>query len=158
ESPYLAVRKEVVRSEGVAQRRLAVALPRGVVVQGRVVDDDDHPVAGAVVDFNIPAPGNPAFRPDVIQNYRMVLSGKDGRFSLTVPTGPVRLIANGLTHEYQSHALRYWSVLENDGEFKRWGWREPLPMERRFYTHAERELQLTPAENPAKVRLRLMRG
>src|SRR5262249_45756457 len=68
------------------------------------------------------------------------------------------LMVHGPTHEYQPQALRYWSVLEKDEESQRWGWREPMPAERRFYTHAEQELKLTPAENPTKVLLRLGRG
>src|SRR5262249_8273608 len=68
------------------------------------------------------------------------------------------LMVHGPTHEYRTQALRYWSVFENDDESQRWGWREPLPEERRFYTHAEQELKLTPAEQPAKVRLQLVRG
>jgi hypothetical protein len=90
--------------------------------------------------------------------YHIVRAGKDGRFSVTVPAGPVRLLAHGPTHEYRAKALRYWSVLENGGEPLRWGWREPLPAERRFYTHAEQPLQLTLTDNPPEVRLRLARG
>jgi hypothetical protein len=134
-------------------------LPRGVVLRGRMVDEDGNSVAGASVEFACPAAGNPAYRPDVIQNRdRIVRAGKDGRFSLTVPTGPVQLMAHGPTHEYRAQAIRYWSVLDNDAEPKRWGWREPLSAERWFYAHAQEELKLTTAENPAEVRLRLMRG
>jgi RNA polymerase sigma factor (sigma-70 family) len=159
DSPYLAVCKQVDWSEGVVRQTLAVALPRGVVVRGRVVDEDGTPVAGASVQFGSPMRGNPEHRPDVIQERdRIVLAGKDGRFSLTVPAGPVRLMAHGPTHEYQAHTLRYWSVLENDAASLRWGWREPLPGERWFHTHAELPLNLTLAEHPAEVRLRLVRG
>src|SRR5262249_36041247 len=158
-SPYLAVCKHVVWSDGVVQQTLAVTLPRGVVLSGRVMDEDSRPVAGASVQFGSPAPRNPASRPDVIEGrYRIVPADKDGRFSLTVPVGPVRLRAHGPTHEYRAQALRYWSVMDNDEEPERWGWREPLPAERRFYTHAEQALQLTLAENPPEVRLRLVRG
>jgi hypothetical protein len=152
-SPYLAVCKEVVWSEEVVQQRMAVKLPRGVIVRGRVVDQDGNPVAGASVQF-----GCPTSRSDVIEGrYRIVRAGKDGRFSMTVPSGPVRLMAHGPTHEYRAQALQNWSVLEN-GEDPRWGWREPLPGEQRFYTHAEQPLQLTLADNPAEVQLRLVRG
>jgi hypothetical protein len=156
-SPYLAVCKEVDWSEGLVRQTLALALPRGVVVRGRVVDENGTPVAGASVQFCSPARGNPAYRPEVIQiRYRIVVAGKDGRFSLTVPAGPVQLLAHGPTHEYQTRALRYWSLLEKEPE--RWGWREPLPVERRGYTHAEHELKLTATENPSEVQLRLVRG
>jgi hypothetical protein len=90
--------------------------------------------------------------------YRIVLAGKDGRFSLTVPAGPILLMAHGPTHEYRAQALRYWSALSGDKATERWSWREPLPGERRFYTHAQEELKLTLTENPAEVRLRLVRG
>jgi hypothetical protein len=122
-----------------------------------VVDEDGAPIGGASVQFTCPAQGNPAYRPEVIQGrQRIILAGKDGRFSLTVPAGPARLLAHGPTHEYRPQAQRYWGLLA--AELKCWGWREPLPAERRFYTHAERELRLTPAENPVEVQLRLMRG
>jgi RNA polymerase sigma factor (sigma-70 family) len=159
DSPYLAVRKNVVWSEGVVQQTLAVALPRGVVVHGRVIDDDGRPVAGASVQFGCPGLGNAEYRPDVIQGRsRIVLAGKDGRFTLTAPAGPVQILAHGPTHEYLAHALRFWSELDSDEEPKRWGWREPLPENQHFYTHAEQELKLTLAENPPEVQLRLVRG
>jgi RNA polymerase sigma factor (sigma-70 family) len=154
DSPYLAVCKEVVWSEGVVQQTLALSLPRGVVVRGQIVDQDSRPVAGASVQF-----GSVASRPDVIEGrYRIVVVGKDGRFRLTVPAGPVRLLAHGPTHGYRAKPLRYWSVVDNDAEPKRWGWREPLPSERRFYAHAEQALTLKTAESPPEVRLRLVRG
>src|SRR5262249_33684752 len=115
--------------------------------------------AGASVQFGSAAPGNRAYRRDVIEGrYRIVRADKDGRFSLTVPAGPVRLMAHGPTHEYRTQALQYWSVLENGEEPERWGWREPWPAEGRFSPHAEQPLQLNLAENPAEVRLRLVRG
>jgi hypothetical protein len=157
ETPYLAVYKEAAWLEGVVQQKLAVVLPRGVMVRGRAVDQDGNPVAGASVQFESPMQGNAEYRPDVIQGRdRIVLAGKDGRFSLTVPAGPVRLMAHGPTHEYQAKALRCWSLLEKEPEH--WGWLEPLPKERYFYTHAEQPLKLTLAEHPAEVRLRLVRG
>jgi hypothetical protein len=158
-SPYLAICKEVDWSEGVVRQTLAVTLPRGVLLRGRVVNDEGHPVAGASVQFGSPAEGNPAHRPEVIQDRdRIVRADKDGRFSLTVPAGPVRLMAHGPTHGYRTQALQYWSMLENEEQLQRWGWREPLPAERRGYTHAEQQLKLTPTEKPAEVRLRLVRG
>jgi RNA polymerase sigma factor (sigma-70 family) len=157
DSPYLAVYKGVGWSKGVVRQTLAVELPRGVVVRGQVVDQDGNPVAGASVRFASPAQGNPAFQPDVIQGrWRIIRAGKDGRFSLTAPAGPVRLLAHGPTHEYQVRAYRYWSRLEKEPE--RWGLREPLPTEQRFYTHAEQPLQLTLTENVPEVRLLLRRG
>jgi hypothetical protein len=48
--------------------------------------------------------------------------------------------------------------LDSDDEPKRWGWREPLPENQHFYTHAEQELKLTLADNPPEVQLRLVRG
>jgi RNA polymerase sigma factor (sigma-70 family) len=157
DSPYLAVCKDVDWPEGIVQQTLAVTLPRGVVVRGRVVNEDGAPVAGASVQFSSPAQGNPAYRPDVIQGrHRIVLAGKDGQFSLTVPDGPVRLLVHGPTHEYRPQALRYWSLLAE--EPKCWGWREPSSAERRSYTHAEQQLKLTPAENPPEVQLQLVRG
>src|SRR5262249_46386746 len=87
---------------------------------------------------------------------RIVLTGKDGRFRLTVPAGPVQLRAYGPTHEYRTQALHCWSLLEKEPEH--WGWREPLPEERRSYTQAEQEVQLTAAEKPPEVWLRLVRG
>src|SRR5262249_48368197 len=138
-SPYLAVCKDVVWSEDVVQQRMALKLPRGVVVHGRVLDDDGRPVAGASGQVGCPASGSKVME----GRERIVRAGKDGRFSLTVPAGPVRLLAHGPTHEYQAQALRYWSLLENGDEAPRWGWRKPLPAERRYYTHAEQSLQLT---------------
>src|SRR5262249_57605337 len=89
ESPYLAVCKEVDWPQGVVLQRLAVALPRGVVVRGRVVDQDGKPVAGASVQFESPEQGNPAYRPDVIQgSSRIVRADKDRRLSLPVPPRP----------------------------------------------------------------------
>jgi hypothetical protein len=155
--PYLAVWKEVDWSQRVVWQTLVVALPRGVVVRGQVVDDDGRPVAGASVRFGSPAPGNPSYRPDIIQErYRIVRTEKDGRFSLTVPTGPVRLMVHGPTHEYRPQAARFWVPVKKNPE--RWDWRDPIPEDRHGYTHAQHELNLTRAEDSAEVRLRLVRG
>src|SRR5262249_7291971 len=106
-SPYLAVCKEVAWAEEVVQQRMGLELPRGVVVRGRVVDDVGRPVDGASVQFGSVAPGNPAYRHDVIEGrYRIVRADKNGCFSLTVPAGPVRLLAHGPTYEYRAQALR----------------------------------------------------
>jgi RNA polymerase sigma factor (sigma-70 family) len=158
DSPYLAVCKEVDWSEGVVRQTLAVALPRGVVVRGQVVDEDGRPVVSASVQFISPPYGNPAYRPDVLQAYyRIVRTGEGGRFRLTAPSGPVQLQVHGPTHEYRTQALRWWSrsVRKNKEEPERWGWGAPL-FKRQFYAHAQQELRL--AEDPTEVRLRLVRG
>src|SRR5262249_12665285 len=49
-----------------------------------------------------------------------------------------------------------WELLAEKPE--RWGWRERLPAEQWFYTHAQEELELAPTDNPPEVRLRLGRG
>jgi RNA polymerase sigma factor (sigma-70 family) len=159
DSPYLPVGIQGKWQEGVVHGRTTVVLPRGVVLRGRVVDEAGRPVADSSVQFGSPELGNSVYRTDVLQGgFRIVRTDKDGRFRLTVPAGPVRLMVHGPTHEYRAQPLRYRSVLENDDEPKRWGWRAPLPAEHWAYTHAQRELTLTVGEAPPEVRLRLVRG
>jgi hypothetical protein len=157
ESPYLAVGLQGTWQEGVVRGRITAALHRGVVLRGRVVDEEGTPVAGASVMFDSPSPDKPEPRPAVLQGrYRIVQSGKDGRFRVTVPAGPVRLTAYGPTHEYQAQALRYWGLLEKAPE--RWGWSEPFPTERWSYAHAQAEMDAPRAEKQAELQLRLARG
>jgi hypothetical protein len=75
-----------------------------------------------------------------------------------VPAGPISLLAHGPTHEYRVQPARSWGLAERDAAPAGWGWREPLPGERYYYTHAQTELELTTAEPPLEVRLRLVRG
>jgi RNA polymerase sigma factor (sigma-70 family) len=157
DSPYLAVSKEVAWPDGVVQQTLAVSLPRGVMVRGRVVDDNDRPVAGASVQFNSPSCGNPAYQPDVIQaRYRIIVADKEGRFRLAVPTGPVQLLAQGPTHEYQSRVMHTWGLLLIRPVC--WGWHNLSPRERRAYTQAEEVFDLKATDIPREVQLRLVRG
>src|SRR5262249_22981130 len=115
DTPYAAVYKEVVWPKGKLRQTLEVALPRGVVLRGRVVDENDLPVADASVMFHNPIQGKVAHRAEVMQEwYRIVTVDANGRFRLTVPAGPVQVLARGPTHHWQTQTVRFWGPLTDD--------------------------------------------
>ena len=101
---YLMRGELVVPADSVASR-VDFALPKGVLVRGRVTEaGTGRPVAGAVVhhqahERNNPyfIKGNPAvFNPDECK----VVTGADGSFRLGIMPGPGYLLVKGPTADY----------------------------------------------------------
>jgi RNA polymerase sigma factor (sigma-70 family) len=105
-SPYLVAHKRLRWPAGAERQQLWLALQRGVLVQGRVIEAGSRrPVAGAAVDY---APGQSvrrALEPDPADRSLWwqttdVSSGPDGSFALAVFPGQGRLLIRGPTADY----------------------------------------------------------
>jgi RNA polymerase sigma factor (sigma-70 family) len=98
--PYQAVKTTLKWPKGAIKQTVAVALPRGAYVRGKVVESPSgKPVAGARIDFwykGIPKPKNFFTEPPDGTFYPGPLKA-DGRgeFQLVVPPGPCHLLFNG---------------------------------------------------------------
>jgi beta-lactamase regulating signal transducer with metallopeptidase domain/protocatechuate 3,4-dioxygenase beta subunit len=95
--PYLAVTKFVTLPPGAARQELDFALPRAVVVRGKVTEQPSgQPVAGARVDFwakSIKLPRE-VVAPEAVH------TGPDGTFRMVLPPGRVHLLVNGPGQDY----------------------------------------------------------
>jgi hypothetical protein len=95
--PYLIRELEFQWTKGAVKKELDVTLPRGVVIEGKVVEDGTgHPVGGASIQFAPVRPPN-----DIIHGFEaIVLSKEDGSFRVTVPSGKGHLMIVGPTLDY----------------------------------------------------------
>jgi hypothetical protein len=157
-SPYLAVRKQ--QGPGMAGIPNEVSLPRGVVVRGQMTDElTGQPIPGGSVFWDAPVDGvNLPFDPSVVQEASGITrTDAEGRFTLTIPTGPVRLQGFGPTQEYIARPISEWTRM---GISDRHGWKltPTSPDQAIAYCHAETFLELTPDAPPPSLTLSLHKG
>ena len=100
--PYLGVQKEITWIKGSVRQTVDFALPRGVLVRGKVMEaGSGKPVEGCQILY---APLNRApFDPSysvLTGEWSTVVSRKDGTYSIPVPAGPGHLIATKASPEY----------------------------------------------------------
>src|SRR5262249_19716258 len=105
--PYLALVKEFGWPKGEVRKELKLALPRGVLVRGKVTEAaSGKPVAGARVQFYPRKANNPNLRPGVVSGWdAIVLSQADGAFRIAVLPGPGHLLISGPTLDYVHQAI-----------------------------------------------------
>jgi beta-lactamase regulating signal transducer with metallopeptidase domain len=148
---YLMRGDLVVPGDTVASR-VDFALPKGVLVRGRVIEaGTSRPVAGAVLhhqahERNNPyfIKGNPArFNPDE----QRVVTTADGSFRLGVMPGPGYLVVKGPTADYVHEEI---TSVELAGHIQ---WPNT-----RTYPDAFRKLSPKPDEGPVDVEFALRRG
>jgi RNA polymerase sigma factor (sigma-70 family) len=111
-TPYLAVGKHVEWPVGAARHKLDLALPRGVLVRGRITEAvSGQAVAGATIDFLPQRTDNPHFREDVLNGlWTGVKSGPDGTFRLAVLPGPAHLLVRATAPDYLQRRVYYDGV------------------------------------------------
>ncbi len=100
--PYLGVQKEITWTKGSVRQTVNFALPRGVLVRGKVTEaGSGKPVEGCQILYQ---PLNrPSFEPTealLTGEWSTVISRKDGTYSIPVPAGPGHLIATKASAEY----------------------------------------------------------
>jgi hypothetical protein len=99
--PYLPLQKELRRSTpNVARQQIRLALARGVLVRGKVIETPSgNPVRGAAVIYEPNQDKNRYFRPELgflPKRWRPEgVSGARGEFDLVVLPGPGHLLING---------------------------------------------------------------
>ncbi len=129
-------------------KRVDLALPRGVLVRGKVVEAGaDAPVAGASIQYVPESTNNPHDADDILTGWQAIeVSDEQGRFEIAVLPGPGRLLVHGPRGRY---------VLEEIGDRqlragKPGGWRN--------YVHAVEKIDPEKGAEPIDVTLRLQPG
>ena len=74
-----------------------MALPRGVIIQGKVLEEgSDAPVVGASVQYHAEEANNPNHKDQIVTGWQDIhLADNDGRFKIVVLPGPGRLLVHG---------------------------------------------------------------
>jgi beta-lactamase regulating signal transducer with metallopeptidase domain len=148
---YLVRGALVVPGDPVASR-VDFALPKGVLVRGRVVEaGTGNAVAGAVVHHEAHERNNPYFikgNPAVFnRDEQKVVTAADGTFHLGIMPGPGYLLVKGPTADYLHQEI---SSVELAGNIH---WPNT-----RTYPDALRKLSPKPDEGPIDLELPLRRG
>ncbi len=144
--PYLNVSKSFNWPKGAVEHTVDLALPRGVVIRGKITEDGTgKPIVGAVVLFTpySSARANKQER----HNPTSSATDPDGAFQVVAPAGPGYLVVQGPSDDY---VLREFGA--KGGEFY------AEPGNRRFYAHAYTFLDLKPESVSQDVNLTLRPG
>ncbi|HJS08088.1 MAG TPA: hypothetical protein VJ809_10530, partial [Pirellulales bacterium] len=148
-APYLTRRAdEIVWDSGARTREVNIKLPRGVLVNGTVLDEvTGRAVAGASVQYVPESANNPHERDDLVTGWQgMEVSDERGRFEIVVLPGPGRLLVHDSGGRY---VLRETS----NGELY-FG----KPGGRRNYAHGVERVDPPPKSQPLDVTIRLQPG
>src|SRR5262249_50557472 len=95
-TPYLTTEERIRWPKGETAHKLRIKVPRGVLVQGKVVDKTSgKPVEWARLYFEPQQKDNPKLPVNLpTPSHRPIFSDTDGSFALVVPPGPGRLVAS----------------------------------------------------------------
>jgi beta-lactamase regulating signal transducer with metallopeptidase domain/protocatechuate 3,4-dioxygenase beta subunit len=107
-APYLVRSVEPIEWHGGDKsREVNVQLPRGVMVQGLVIEaGTKKPVAGASVQYVPESENNPHDKDDIVTGWQvMQVTDDQGRFQLAVLPGPGRVLVHGPDGEYVLHEV-----------------------------------------------------
>jgi RNA polymerase sigma factor (sigma-70 family) len=147
---YLGFEKSFDWPKGTVQQEIEVALPRGVLVRGKVTEESSgKPIAGATVDF---FPQRVDAGPDsALSGWRSaVVSKSDGSFQIGVLPGLSYLLIQGPTLDYIHHELfeksPYRGVISDKPEGPR------------LYPDGWVKLDLKAGDEPEQVKITLRRG
>lgn len=129
-------------------KQVDLTLPRGVLVQGKiVVAGTEVPVAGAAVQYIPESSNNPNASDDILTGWQGIqLSDLEGRFSIAVLPGPGRLLVNGAQGQFV--------LQEIGGNQLRYG----KPGGERNYAHAIVAINPEAGAESVEVKLELRRG
>jgi protocatechuate 3,4-dioxygenase beta subunit len=144
-APYLFAEKDGEWPKGALEQSVDLALPLGVVVRGKVVEEGTgRPVGGAVVRIA------PYRSPRQIAGGSCVAAatGPDGTYRVAAPPGPGYLVVQGS----DDYVLREFGG-DGDGALIESG-----PGHRRFYAHAYRAVDLKPDGPDQEIDITLRRG
>jgi RNA polymerase sigma factor (sigma-70 family) len=100
--PYLGVQKEITWTKGSVRQTVDFALPRGVLVRGKVTDaGSGKPVEGCQILYAPlhPAPFDPSYSV-LTGEWSRVVSREDGTYSIPVPEGTGHLLATKASPEF----------------------------------------------------------
>ena len=150
--PYLARQtpfSEPIRWKASEQvKQVDFSLPRGVLVQGKVVEaHGETPVVGAAIQYIPESKNNSNDSEDIITRWQAIkLSDDQGRFAIAVLPGPGRLLAHGPQGKY---------VLQEVGSREIY---EGRPGGQRSYAHAVAKIDAQPGQDVPEVKFELQPG
>jgi RNA polymerase sigma factor (sigma-70 family) len=154
-SAYLPAAREITWPKETVKQRVNVALPRGVLVRGRVTElPSGKPVARVHVEY-WPQRGNlPFVRPEAV-------SGADGSFQVTVPPRPGKLFFQSSVPDFiQEVAYRYIAsgeITRRPPDKAKMRANSPQP-DQALYLHALHDLDLKEGTKSVAVKVALRRG
>jgi protocatechuate 3,4-dioxygenase beta subunit len=142
--PYLALTKNIDWPKGAVEQSMDFALPRGIVIRGKVTEQSSgNPVRGAVVRFTpytIP-------RTKSFSTCTASLTSPDGLFQIACVAGPGYVVVQGPSDDF---VLREFAA--DGGVFL------AQPGNRRFYAHAYKSLDVKPSSSGEEVNMTIERG
>jgi len=143
--PYLIRQKTVEWPDSTEVYRMEVAVPRGMLVRGKINESPSgKPVEGANIQYE-PRSGNPNIKEDILTGWRSaVVSRADGTFQIVVPPGKGSLVIQG----QPGYVFRVFGSQQINSS---------LPGGKRYYLHAMIPLDLDPQATP-EVNATLKRG
>jgi RNA polymerase sigma factor (sigma-70 family) len=146
--PYLSVYHRVELPKGTVKQEVAITLPRGVLVRGKVTEaGSGKPVAGAGVQFwprQIDDPNRPK---NVFTGWNhSEVTAEDGSFRMAVLPGEAHLLIQGPTPDFIHQEI--------GSEMISWG----RPGGIRLYPDAIVKLDVPAKEEPKEVAVTLRRG
>jgi RNA polymerase sigma factor (sigma-70 family) len=145
--PYLGVSKELTWTKGSVRQTLDFALPRGVLVRGKVTEaSSGKPIEGCQILY---APLSPVkFDPSysiLTGEWSAVVSRNEGNYTIPVPEGPGHLVVTAASPEY---------ILSDFGSQTL----EGRPGGRRKYAQAVVKVEARKGNDPVQVAIALRRG
>jgi protocatechuate 3,4-dioxygenase beta subunit len=140
--------RPIAWAEGTTLKRVDVALRRGVLVRGKVVEAGTNAaVAGATIQYVPEEANNPYRADDILTGWQGIqLSGDNGGFKIAILPGAGRLLVHGPHREF---------VLQEIGSRQLSAGR---PGGQRNYAHAILRVNPEPKSPPIDVTLELQRG
>jgi hypothetical protein len=112
-APYLASRQSFEWPKGAAKHEINVTLPRGVLAQGKVVDQADQPIAGAAIQY-LPLRRNSNRQDSLVFGWDNIgLTDARGEFSLPVLAGEGHLLVQGPNGDFVHQEIGS-RVIEDD--------------------------------------------
>jgi hypothetical protein len=147
--PYLILQKSVEWPDSATSRKVDIALPRGVLVRGKITESPSgKPVEGASIQYYSCA-RKPRLPEGILTRWQgIVLSGPDGTFQIAVPAGRGTLLIHGPTPDYLAQVIGSEELSSG----------EPKPGGVRNYVHAAVHLDLPPGAPPRDVSATLRKG
>ena len=148
DTPYLIREKEIKWKAGDDKTRCDMALPRGVLVRGRIVEaKSKKPIAGASIQYRRESRWDPYAVNDIVTGWQGIeISDVDGRFSIPVLPEPGWLLIHGPSSDYIHEVIGSRTL---DGG---------LPGGQRTYVHAARKIDPKPGDEPREMTIALNRG
>jgi RNA polymerase sigma factor (sigma-70 family) len=162
-SPYLGVRTDLAWPKGAVKQQVNLALPRGVLVKGRVIEArSGKPLPRVRVEYWPQQAGNPHYRGDVVTGWgSAVRSSADGAFRIGVPPGPGTLLFQSEDRDCIQQVLYYKPgtgrvsprPIPDPPNVK-----SPYPLGQALYVDGWCPLNLKPGGQPTEVKATLRRG